>query len=110
MNLGGLPPFLGFYGKLVVLQRLMRVGEVVLAAFLTQSAVGILFIYMKIFFGTLGGRRLERLVALEESAFLEGLLISGLLLRGRILLFLYMFRCWCIKTFDVLGVRVILKT
>lgn len=56
-SLGGSPPFLGFYAKVIVAQILLANSQVAFLMVLVRSAVLLLYVYMRFFFQALTVRR-----------------------------------------------------
>ena len=66
LRLGGSPPFLGFYAKILVVQVLLSHGQVFIMGILVISSVFLLYVYMRFFYYMVTNSNLELQVPTSE--------------------------------------------
>jgi NADH:ubiquinone oxidoreductase subunit 2 (subunit N) len=71
LRIGGMPPFWGFFVKLLILQQMMIAGKIILRCALIWGAAYFLYIYLQVF--------LTRLISYPARLIKGGLIYSGLI-------------------------------
>jgi NADH:ubiquinone oxidoreductase subunit 2 (subunit N) len=56
-RIGGSPPFLGFYAKIIVAQVLLSQAQIILLSFIVIRSVFLLYVYMRFFYFSISGLR-----------------------------------------------------
>lgn len=75
-SMGGSPPFLGFYAKVIVAQLMLAKGQFFSLLCLTSASVFLLYVYMRFFYQTLASRRAEAETSVSGHFYSSVLLLA----------------------------------